>query len=45
MIDQLTELTGQISGLLWGSPLTLLILLGTGIYLTCLLYTSDAADE
>lgn len=34
MIDQLTEITGQISGLLWGSPLTLLILLGTGIYLT-----------
>lgn len=34
MLEKLTELTGQISGLLWGSPLTLLILLGTGIYLT-----------
>jgi AGCS family alanine or glycine:cation symporter len=34
MLDTLTDLTGQISGLLWGSPITLLVLLGTGIYLT-----------
>ncbi len=34
MLDSLTDITGQISGLLWGSPITLLILLGTGVYLT-----------
>ena len=34
MLDQLTELTGQLSGLLWGSPITLIVLLGVGIYLT-----------
>jgi len=34
MLDTLTELSGQLSGLLWGSPVTLLVLLGTGIYLT-----------
>ena len=32
--QQLTEWTGQLSGLLWGNPLTLLVLLGTGLYLT-----------
>lgn len=31
---QLTEWSGQLSGLLWGSPLTLIALLGTGLYLT-----------
>jgi AGCS family alanine or glycine:cation symporter len=31
---QLTEWTGALSGLLWGNPLTLLVLLGTGLYLT-----------
>ncbi len=34
MIEQLTELSGKLSGLIWTSPLTLLILLGTGLYLT-----------
>jgi AGCS family alanine or glycine:cation symporter len=34
MLEQLTEITGKISGFLWGSPVTLLILLGTGFYLT-----------
>ncbi len=34
MIDTLTQWTGQLSGLLWGSPLTLILLLGTGLYLT-----------
>jgi len=34
LVDQLTELSGALSGLLWGSPLTLLVLLGTGCYLT-----------
>jgi AGCS family alanine or glycine:cation symporter len=34
MLEQLTELTGKLSGILWGSPVTLIILLGTGIYLT-----------
>ena len=33
-MDKLTELSGQLSGLLWGSPLTLALLLGTGFYLT-----------
>jgi len=33
-IHTLTEFTGQIAGLLWGTPLTLLILLGVSIYLT-----------
>ncbi len=32
--QRLTELSGDLSGLLWGSPLTLLALLGTGLYLT-----------
>jgi AGCS family alanine or glycine:cation symporter len=34
MLDTLTNLTGAISGFLWGSPVTLLALLGTGAYLT-----------
>ncbi len=34
MLETLTEVTGKISGLLWGSPITLLLLLGTGLYLT-----------
>jgi len=34
VIDWLTAFTGQIAGLLWGNPLTLLLLLGTGLYLT-----------
>jgi AGCS family alanine or glycine:cation symporter len=33
-IQQLTDWSGQLSGLLWGNPLTLVILLGTGLYLT-----------
>ena len=32
--QQLTDWTGQLSGLLWGNPGTLLVLLGTGLYLT-----------
>jgi AGCS family alanine or glycine:cation symporter len=34
MLEQLTEWTGQLSGVLWGSPITLLLLLGVGVYLT-----------
>lgn len=34
MLETLTNLTGTISGFLWGSPITLLALLGTGAYLT-----------
>ena len=34
MLETLTALTGKISGILWGSPITLLVLLGTGFYLT-----------
>ena len=30
----LTEQSGALSGLLWGSPITLILLLGTGLYLT-----------
>jgi AGCS family alanine or glycine:cation symporter len=33
-MQQLTEWSGQLSGLLWGNVLTLGILLGTGLYLT-----------
>ncbi|MEN8107635.1 MAG: alanine/glycine:cation symporter family protein [Pseudomonadota bacterium] len=33
-IEQLTSWSGELSGLLWGNPLTLLVLLGTGLYLT-----------
>jgi len=34
LFAQLTEWSGELSGLLWGSPLTLIALLGTGLYLT-----------
>ena len=34
LITELTTLTGQLSGLLWKNPLTLALLLGTGLYLT-----------
>lgn len=34
MLEQLTELTGRISGMLWGSWITLAVLLGVGLYLT-----------
>lgn len=33
-IHWLTDVTGQISGFLWGNALTLVVLLGTGVYLT-----------
>jgi AGCS family alanine or glycine:cation symporter len=33
-VQLLTDLTGKLSGLLWSNPLTLLALLGTGLYLT-----------
>ena len=32
--QQLADWTGRLAGLLWGNPLTLLVLLGTGLYLT-----------
>jgi AGCS family alanine or glycine:cation symporter len=32
--QRLTIWSGELSGLLWGNPLTLLVLLGTGLYLT-----------
>lgn len=34
MIQQFTVSTGQVAGMLWGSPITLVLLLGTGLYLT-----------
>jgi len=34
LFQQLTTWTGELSGLLWSNPLTLLVLLGTGLYLT-----------
>lgn len=34
MLEQLTELTGRLSGMLWGSWITLAVLLGVGLYLT-----------
>ncbi len=33
-IDNLTALTGTLSGILWGNALTLIALVGTGLYLT-----------
>ncbi len=33
-LNWLTEQSGALSGLLWGSPITLAVLLGTGLYLT-----------
>jgi len=34
LLAQLTEWSGALAGLLWGNGLTLLILLGMGLYLT-----------
>jgi AGCS family alanine or glycine:cation symporter len=34
LMTQLTEWTGWLSGLLWGNYLTLIVLVGTGLYLT-----------
>lgn len=34
MLEELTELSGQLSGILWGSWITLASLLGIGLYLT-----------
>lgn len=34
LISTLTDLTGRLSGLLWKNPLTLITLLGVGVYLT-----------
>ena len=34
MLEQLTDLTGKLSGILWGSWITLAVLLGVGLYLT-----------
>ena len=33
-IVTLTRLSGELAGILWGSPVTLIILLGAGLYLT-----------
>ena len=33
-MDILTEATGNLAGLLWNNPLTLIVLLGMGVYLT-----------
>jgi len=34
LLDQLTAWTGSLAGLLWNNPITLIALLGTGLYLT-----------
>ena len=34
LVQQVTQWSGDLAGLLWGNPLTLIILLGTGFYLT-----------
>ncbi|MGB5519724.1 MAG: sodium:alanine symporter family protein, partial [Gammaproteobacteria bacterium] len=34
MIETITELTGTLAGFLWNNGLTMLILVGTGLYLT-----------
>lgn len=33
-MEKLTALTGQLASVLWGNPLTLILLLGVGLYLT-----------
>ncbi|TNF37103.1 MAG: alanine:cation symporter family protein [Gammaproteobacteria bacterium] len=38
MLEQLTDWTGKLSGMLWGSWITLAILLGVGLYLTLKLH-------
>ncbi|HEY9051178.1 MAG TPA: sodium:alanine symporter family protein [Gammaproteobacteria bacterium] len=38
MLEQLTDWTGHLSGLLWGSWITLAVLLGVGLYLTLKLH-------
>ena len=38
MLETLTDWSGQLSGLLWGNWVTLLVLLGTGLYLTIKLH-------
>lgn len=34
LLQTLTDATGTLAGLLWGNPLTLIVLLGMGLYLT-----------
>ena len=34
MIESITEFTGMLAGYLWNNGLTMLILVGTGLYLT-----------
>ena len=34
LVTALTDWTGRLAGVLWGNPLTLVTLLGTGLYLT-----------
>ena len=34
LVQQLTAWSGKLAGLLWGNPVTLVTLLGTGLYLT-----------
>ena len=34
MLDTLTQITGDLAGVLWGNPFTLLLLLGIGFYLS-----------
>ena len=34
LVQQVTQWSGDLAGLLWGNPVTLIILLGTGFYLT-----------
>jgi AGCS family alanine or glycine:cation symporter len=34
LLQTLTDATGKLAGLLWGTPITLIVLLGMGLYLT-----------
>ncbi len=33
-VEKLTQWSGDLAGMLWGSPITLIVLLGVGVYLT-----------
>ena len=44
MFETINNVLTSIDNVVWGVPLIVMIM-ATGIYLTCLLYTSDAADD
>ena len=45
MIESIDRVVNAIGGFLYRPYIVPLFLLAAGLYFTCLLYTSDAADE